>query len=370
LRTPLTPIRIWGQMLKRAKDPEQVHRAADVIERNVVLQSRMIDDLLDVNRISQGKVTLDLEVHEVAPLIRAALEASAQDIDEKAIRLTFEDAAEPLPVEGDAGRLQQVFNNILSNAVKFTPREGSIRVTLAREANHTRIVVADTGQGIAPDFLPFVFDIFRQQELGTRREHGGLGIGLALVKRLTELHQGTVSVTSAGAGLGTEVTIRLPLAAETRDRREPMRADVAPRASALAGRSVLVVEDTEDTRESLRALLELHGAKVSIARDGREALDTIQDAAPDLVLCDLRMPRMDGFEFISELHHAPAPVQPPVVAMSGFVSEADRRRTREAGFEGHIAKPCDAEAIVAAVGQAFSHRQGGKARFAPKDASP
>jgi CheY-like chemotaxis protein len=300
-------------------------------------------------------VNLDLEILDLPALIRAAVEASAQDLEKKSIQLEIVDAGEPLSVEGDAGRLQQVFSNVISNAVKFTPANGSIFVTLERQANHAAVVVADTGVGIAPEFLPFVFDIFRQQEQGTRREHQGLGIGLSLVKKLVELHKGTVSAASAGAGRGTEVTVRLPLAAELPALEDAAPAGAEPGTPALAGLSILVVEDSEDTRETLRALLQPRGAKVTVARDGREALDMIQDADadPDVVLCDLWMPRMDGYEFVQELQRGDSPVHPPVVAVSGLVSDADRQRVRDAGFVAHVKKPFDEAAVVAAVGAAL-----------------
>ena len=349
LRTPLAPIVGWANVLKKSKNKEHVQRAAEAIERNALLQSRMVDDLLDVNRISRGTVTLDLGIHELSGLIRAAVEASAQDIEKKSLRMELDCPGEPLFVEGDTGRLQQVFRNILSNAVKFTPAGGSVRLTLTREADSARVVVADTGVGIAPEFLPFVFDMFRQQERGTRREYGGLGIGLALVKQLIELHKGTVSVASTGTGYGAEVAVRLPLATEIPDLSDAAPAGAEPSASALAGLSVLVVEDSEDARESLRMLLQLLGAEVAVARDGREALDMIEDTDPDLVLCDLRMPRMDGFQFMRELHRGPSPMHPPVVAMSGLASDAVRKRTLEAGFEGYIKKPFDIATVVGAV---------------------
>lgn len=356
LRTPLGPIMGWANILKRSESKE-VLQAAQTIERNVLLQSRMIEDLLDINLIAHGTVRLDLKNHELSALIRVAVETSAREIEKKAIRLEFVEAGERLFVEGDAGRLHQIFRNILSNAVKFTPDGGGIRVTVGREADSARIVVADTGVGIAPEFLPFVFDIFRQQEQGTRRKHEGLGIGLALVKQLIELHKGTVSAASAGVGHGTEVVVQLPLASETSDVDGIASAGSELSASALAGLSILVVEDTADAREMLRILLKHLGAEVSVARDGCEALDMIRfrDADPDLVLCDLRMPRMDGFEFIRELHRGPSPVHLPVVAVSGLASDADRQRTRDAGFEGHINKPFDEAAVVAAVGAALSH---------------
>lgn len=356
LRTPLAAIAGWASVLKMSASREHARRAVEAIERNVWLQSRMVEDLLDVNRIATGKVRLDLGTHKLQALIRAALETTAQDIDSKSISLEFVDLGEPLFVEVDSGRLQQVFRNIFSNALKFTPRGGRIRVALSRDADSARVVVADTGVGIAPEFLPFVFDIFRQQEQGTRREYGGLGIGLALVRRLIELHNGTVKIASEGTGRGAEVTVELPLTAETPtfDTAAPSAAQLSP--AALAGLSVLVVEDSEDARESLQALLQLLGAKVAVARDGREALDMIAEVDPDLVLCDLRMPRMDGFEFMRELNRAPSD-HPPVVAMSGLVSDDDRERTRKAGFESHIKKPFDQATLVAAFGAVVSRRQ-------------
>jgi signal transduction histidine kinase len=354
LRTPLAPIVGWASILKKSESTEQMRAAAEVIERNALLQSRMVDDLLDISRVAQGGVRLDLEILDLPATMREALEASAPSIEKKKIRLVLVEAGEPLFVEGDAVRLQQIFRNVLSNAVKFTPTGGSIRVALRREAHHALVVVTDTGIGIAPDFLPLVFDTFRQQEQGTHRQYEGLGIGLSLVKRLTELHKGTVSVTSAGVGRGTEVAIRLPLAAEIKDLEDasPAAAEVSP--SALAGLSLLVVEDSDDTRETVCALLQQLGAEVSLARDGREALEMIAKGDPDLVLCDLRMPGMDGYEFIRELRRLPT--RPPVVAISGLASKGDYERTREAGFEAHVKKPFDEAALVQAVHKALRRR--------------
>jgi signal transduction histidine kinase/CheY-like chemotaxis protein len=354
LRTPLAPVVGWASILKKSENIEQIRAAAEVIERNALLQSRIVDDLLDISRVAHGGVSLHLETLDVPATIREVLQASAPIIEKKKIRLELVEAGEPLFVEGDAVRLQQIFRNVLSNAVKFTPTDGSIRVTLRREANNALVVVADTGIGIAPDFLPFVFDTFRQQEQGTRRQYEGLGIGLSLVKRLTELHKGTVSITSAGVGRGTEVAIRLPLAAEIKELEKASPAAAEVSASALAGLSLLVVEDSDDTRETVGALLEQLGAEVSLAREGREALEMIAKRDPDLVLCDLRMPGMDGYEFIRELHRRPA--RPPVVAISGLASDADYQRTREAGFEAHVKKPFNEAAIVQAVHTALGRR--------------
>ena len=356
LRTPLAPIAGWASVLKQSSDLEQVRRGAEAIERNAFIESRMVDDLLDVSRIVRGSLRLDFEILELAALVRAAADTFSAEFEKKPIRFELAGAGEPLLVEGDAGRLAQVFRNIFSNAVKFTPSGGGIRVTLQRHADAARVVITDTGAGITPKFLPFVFDTFRQQEQGTRREHQGLGIGLSLVKKLVELHHGTVSVASEGANRGTEVTVEIPLAAE-----KPELAAAAPvsnaSSAALAGLSILLVEDSDDTRESVKDLLQLLGGTVSAARDGREALGMVFEIDPDVVLCDLRMPVMDGFEFIRELQRADPTGRPPVVAVSGFFGAADRQRTREAGFAAHVKKPFGRTALVSAIAEALASRQ-------------
>ena len=348
LRTPLAPILGWASILKSDQTPALVRKAAEAIERNVLLQTRMVDDLLDTNLTARGVVRLDLRILELAPCLRAAVEASALELGKKSLRLEVDDAGTPLLVKADSSRLMQIFSNIISNAVKFTPAGGSIRIALTREGDSAKVVVTDTGVGISAVFLPFVFEMFRQQEFGTQREFQGLGIGLALVKRLTELQKGSVAIASEGTGRGTEVTVRFPLAA-LREAAVPAPDAANTPAATLAGLSLLVVDDVEDARETLRELLQHLGAKVSVAGSGREGLDIVRNAGPDLVLCDLRMPRMDGFEFVRQLNRATSPAHPPVVAVTALTSEADHQRTREAGFDGHINKPYDEVAIVAAV---------------------
>ncbi len=353
LRTPLAPILTWAQILREAGDsPERRLKAADSIERSARMQLKLVDDLLDLNRVIRDKVTLEVAVHDLGDLLRSAVESTAAAAASKEITVELVWFREPLLVEGDAGRLQQVFLNVLSNAVKFTPVKGRVSLVVERDAAAAVVRIADTGAGIAPEFLPYVFDMFRQAEHGTRRQYGGLGIGLALVKRLVELHQGSVAVESPGVGQGTQVTIRLPLLVSRLPVDDVTTPElVAPPADPLpfTNLTVLVVEDTEDTLEAMQVMIEVLGARVLVARDGREALEVLAAAPADIVLCDLRMPRMDGFEFLAELSRTMGSRHPPVVALTGLVSEGDLQRTKEAGFEGHLGKPLERAALVAAV---------------------
>jgi signal transduction histidine kinase/ActR/RegA family two-component response regulator len=354
LRTPLTPILGWVRILKEAgDDPAQRLKAADSIERNALLQIKLVDDLLDLNRVIRDKVPIDIGVHDLVDLVRSALDTMAEVVANKKIDMACVCPSESLPVEGDAVRLQQVFVNVLSNAVKFTPPGGRIRVTVERASDTAFVRVVDTGEGISAKFLPHVFEMFGQQEQGTRRRHSGLGIGLALVKRLVEMHGGHVDIASAGAGSGTEVMIRLPVTERALDAREGL-AKVRIGSRPFDDLTILVVEDTEDSLDATRIMLEVLGADVLVARNGVEALDVMAMQHPDLVLCDLRMPEMDGFEFLRELWRIQGDRHPPVVAVSGLVSPADHERTQAAGFEGHLDKPFDDAALVTAVRKGLS----------------
>jgi CheY-like chemotaxis protein len=339
-------------MLRSTTDPARIARAAEVIERNTRLQLRLVDDLLDLNRATRGGMVLDSKVQDLCDVLRASLEAVSEDAQDKQIAIRFEDSDNSLFVNGDTNRLQQILRNVLLNALKFTPPGGAIAVTLMKEGDHAVVTVRDTGEGIAPAFLPFVFDMFRQQEEGTRRAHGGLGIGLALVRELMHAHGGTVSLASEGVGHGTEVTLRWPLVAAEATRETA--ATLGTGTQELHGLCVLVVEDMHDTREATCLMLERLGARVVTAKDGVEALEVIAAGSIDVVLCDLRMPRMDGFEFLLSLHLRGQ--HPPVIAVSGFASGSDHRRTQAAGFEGHLDKPFDDVRLLATVGAVLARK--------------
>jgi CheY-like chemotaxis protein len=355
LRTPLTPILGWARMLKQG-DTSKIARAAEVIERNALLQIRLVDDLLELTRVARGSVILDVRSCDVDGAVDAAIESFADFARQKGVAIEVVSADRPLTIAADPHRLQQILRNVLSNALKFTPQGGRVTVTAAAIAGAAMIRTRDTGEGIAADFLPAVFDMFRQQDSGTRRSHEGLGIGLALVKRLTEMQGGRVTVASKGPGRGTEVTIEFPLSAGGHPDSIPRKPVLRAR-DALRGLRILLVEDMDDAREATQLLLEEFGADVVVARDGLDALDALEHTAPDVVLCDLRMPRMDGFEFIEALQDLPGRQSPPVIAVSGLASSADHLRTQTAGFKEHLDKPFDEARLLAVIAAVVDHQE-------------
>jgi PAS domain S-box-containing protein len=360
LRTPLTSMLGWLRLLRTGQlGPERVAQALEVVERNTRTQAQLINDLLDVSRIIAGKLQLDLFPVDLTPIMEESVEAARRDADAKGVVLELAVSAAAGPVLGDPLRLGQIVANLVANAVKFTPAGGRVHVRLARDGADAVIMVTDTGIGIAPELLAHVFDRFRQADSTITRRHGGLGLGLAIVRHLTELHGGVVRAESRGNGQGASFTVRLPVAAPEgrRGRGEPAGAGVVPAASprALAGVRVLVVEDHYDTAELLRAVLVNQGAEVRVAASLAEALAALGDSCVDVLVSDIAMPDGNGYELLRRLRErerADGRAPLPAVAVTAFASGEDGERARAAGFQDYAAKPIDPAALVDVVARA------------------
>jgi len=355
LRTPLNAILGWIQILKDDPRADDVAQAVPILERNVRVQSQLIEDLLDMSRIEAGKIKLDIQHLDLAALVAAGIENVRPPAEAKHIRLTSAFSNVFGNVVGDKDRLQQVFWNLLSNAVKFTPRQGRIHTMIKRVDSHVELSVSDTGQGIAPDFLPHVFERFRQGDATTTRRYGGLGLGLSIVKRLTELHGGNVRVTSDGVGRGATFIVCLPLQSlheQFADAAEARRNEEVDRAAIrldLNGIKVLVVDDEHDSVTIVRRILERRGAQVRSANSMNEALAEFAQFAPNVILSDIGMPGNDGYELISRLRGMPGGRTVPAVALTALARGEDRTRALRAGFQMHVAKPVDFNELVAVV---------------------
>ncbi len=359
LRTPLSAILGWSQVLRRRKVSEaELQHAIDIIERNARAQTQLIEDLLDMSRITSGKLRLEIQPVEPATFIDAALETVRPAAHAKGIRL--EKILDPAagPISGDPGRLQQVVWNLLANAIKFTPRAGKVQVLLQRVNSHIEISVSDTGSGIRADFLEHMFERFRQADASTTRKHGGLGLGLSIVRQLVELHGGTVRAQSAGEGRGATFTVHLPLAvvqapASPEVRLQPRGTRDAPadyRISDLTGIKVLVVDDEPDARGLLGRVLGDCGAEVWSAGSGQEALALLAQRRPDVLLSDVGMPDMDGFELLRRVRELEdGSTRLPAIALTAFARSEDRTRALRAGFLVHVSKPVEPAELVATV---------------------
>jgi signal transduction histidine kinase len=342
LRNPLAPIRNSLHALQLAgADPAVAARARDMMERQVGHLVRLVDDLLDVSRIMRGKVELRREEVELAAVLARAVETARPLVEAGRHDLTVDLPPEPIRLDADAVRLAQVFGNLLANAAKYTEPGGRIRLSVEAHGPEFVVRVRDTGIGIPADMLARVFDPFVQTDAARNKSQGGLGLGLALVKSLVELHGGAVAAHSAGPGLGSEFVVRLP--ATGSPDRGPRGADRGPRpgADARTTRNVLVVDDNRDAADSLGTLLRLKGHGVRVVYDGPAAVAAAAEYPPDLVLLDLGMPGMDGYEVARRLRQMPAFRGRTLAAVTGWGQEADRRRTREAGFDHHLVKPID-----------------------------
>ncbi len=359
LRTPLGAILGWAQVIAaRPMEGEELLRAVQVIERNARAQTRLIEDLLDMSRITSGKVRLDVQPVEPAAFIEAALETVRPGADAKRIRL--EQVLDPKagPISGDPGRLQQVIWNLLSNAIKFTPAGGKVQVVLARVNSHIEISISDSGIGIRPEFLPHVFDRFRQADGSTTRRHGGLGLGLAIAKHLVELHGGSLKAHSAGESRGATFIVDLPLTAVHRAQPAPERAHPGSAAQApppatlpdLRGLTVLAVDDQPDARDLLKRVLEDAGARVLTAASVQEALALVKREKPHVLVSDIGLPEADGYDLIRELRAlGPGRGDIPAIALTAFARSEDRTKVLRAGFRMHVSKPVEPAELCVAV---------------------
>jgi signal transduction histidine kinase len=356
LRTPMTPILGWAQILQRsAGDNAQVRQAAEVIERNARAQNRIVDDLLDMSRIVSGKVRLDVQPVDLARLVGDAMDTVAAAAQARGI--TLERSIEPgVPViAGDPHRLQQVLWNLLSNAIKFTGDGGRVCTRLSRAAGAVEIAVQDSGQGIGEDFLPHVFERFRQADSSNTRQHAGLGLGLSIVKQLVELHGGSVRADSRGPGRGATFTVTLPLRAQAGPAGHAVAASAPPsrpapaEAPVLTGLRLLVVDDEADARELVARLLRDAGAEVETADSAATALDALPRFRPDLLVSDIGMPEQNGYQLLESVRAIPAFAGLPAIALTAFARPEDRGRALNAGFQMHVAKPVDAGELLAAV---------------------
>ncbi|HKA57463.1 MAG TPA: PAS domain S-box protein [Gemmatimonadales bacterium] len=361
LRTPLNAILGWAQILQRsgALTADDVKRGMDAIERNARAQVHLIDELLDLSRILAGRVTLDVQPLMLIDIVQGVVESAEPAARTKGIRLEKILDPQAGPVSGDPVRLQQIVSNLVSNAIKFTLRGGRVQVLLERVNSHIELTVSDTGIGIAPSFLPQVFDRFSQEDSSASRVHGGLGLGLAIAKQLVELHGGILRAKSAGEGRGASFIVNLPLivAAPQResDRFHPTHS-AAPEAQTplpkLDGVRVLVVDDERDARDLIRRVLEEHGAVVSAVASGREALRALAAEPPDVLLSDVGMPGMDGYQFMRSVRASDSDYRRvPAIALTAFARSEDRKKALLAGYQSHLAKPFDiAELVIMVAG--------------------
>ena len=387
LRTPLGAILTWTRLLRRADlEVATLERGIDVIERNAKAQAQLVGDLLDMSRIITGKLRLELQPIDVRAVVKTALESVAPVAQAKAIEITSRVPPTAVPVIGDAERLQQILGNLLGNAIKFTPRSGRVTLALERSETKVEISVSDTGKGISPAFLPHVFDRFRQADSSTTRSHGGLGLGLAIVRKLALLHGGSVHADSPGEGLGATFTVTLSLAPQAanalgqaaapswveRPSVSPSDATVAP--TALDGLRVLVVDDDADGREAVALVLAGAGAEVSTAASVRLALNAIDHWLPDIVVSDIAMPLEDGYVFIERLRRLMAErgLHIPAVALTAYARAEDRARALAAGYLEHLVKPVEPAHLLSVLAAVATPGRPGDVRpaAAPHSSEP
>ena len=358
LRTPLNAILGYSRMLRGKMLPEdQIDRGLETIERNSRWLTQIVDDVLDVSRIVSGKIRLDVQPVELPAIVDNAVATVQPAADAKQVRIQTLLDPRVGPISGDPDRLQQVVWNLMSNAVKFTPKGGRVQVRLERVNSHVELIVSDTGIGIHTDFLPLVFERFRQADSGATRASGGLGLGLAIVRHLVEMHGGTVHAASEGEGKGATFTLRLPLmivkpaTAEKRTHPLTERQNPLQTLGDLRGVRVLAVDDEPDALRLLKDVLEAAGAKVTTASSAHAALDAAAAAKPEVMIADIGMPEVDGYDLIRAIRSSPDPAlrDLPAAALTAFARSEDRTKALQSGFEMHLAKPVDPGELVASV---------------------
>lgn len=351
LRNPLNVVIGYSEILRRSDTNHKsgfITHAADVIRRNALAQSQLVSDLLDLSRLQMGKFAINRQPLALSPLINDAIETVRAEAESKKISLVLELTAKNLVVDGDAVRLGQIAWNLLNNAVKFSSPGGTITISLAEEGNEARFTVADTGHGIPPEFLPHVFEIFRQADASSSRRQGGMGIGLALVKQLAELHGGRVKAESDGTGRGATISVWIPLVNYELTSPPVSQGKID---GTLKGNCILVVDDSVETTEMLSKLLQLEGAHVERARSGEEALRLAAKGDFDLIISDISMPEMDGYQLLNELRQLPSMSGVPALALTGFGRTSDVARAQREGFAEHLTKPLDLDKLLRIVKQ-------------------
>jgi PAS domain S-box-containing protein len=359
LRTPLNSMLGWTRMLRSGVlDEERIRKAIEVIERNTRLQIHLIEDLLDVSRIISGKMRIEKEPLDLITVVREAVETTRPSVSAKNVACEFEAQADSsLLINGDAVRLQQVIINLVDNAVKFTPEGGRVTVTLKRSGGAAELTISDTGIGIEPEFLPFIFDRFRQADASTRRSYTGLGLGLAIVRKIVELHGGSITADSSGVEKGAVFTISLPLAYEfyAEDDRSPTVSAESPGEASLNGARILLVDDDTESLVPLQLFLEHENAEVFQAASAEEALRRLAEQEFHVLISDIGMPVMDGYEFISAVRRLPHEQNSvvPAIALTAYASADDKRRVLSSGFQQHFPKPLDFDELLEAVRELY-----------------
>ncbi|MGL5833911.1 MAG: ATP-binding protein [Waterburya sp.] len=348
LRSPLNPILGWSKLLQQGKlDATQTQTALATIERNAQLQAQLIGDLLDISRILRGKLSLNRTSVDLNKVISAALETVRLAAEAKSLQIQTLLSSDVGTVIGDAGRLQQIVWNLLSNAVKFTNQGGQITVALTQIENHAQIQVMDTGKGINPDFLPYVFEHFRQEDGSITRQFGGLGLGLAIARQIVEMHGGQISVDSSGEGQGATFTVELPLAKTLSQLPSTESSDASTKY--LNGIRILVVDDEPDSRDFIALVLELSGASVISVASGIEALTMIKQSIPDVIISDIGMPEMNGYMLLQQVRALEPVRQVLAIALTAYAGEFERQQALQAGFQKHLSKPIEPNELIQAI---------------------